>query len=112
MVAPINILQYAFYCIWIFRHLAVGEFFTQTITTIAKNNILKEVQNITHQQCLHRCRLNPLCKDIAVVKEEGVCFLMKVEDGGGEMMQAKRISNTPVLVKKGKSTSEKSLIYF
>ena len=86
---------------------AAGEFYSQTATKVSRNTILKEVQNITQQQCLHRCRLNPLCKDIAVVEEEGVCFLMKEGSGNGEMVQVKRMSNTSILVMQGESTSRK-----
>ena len=83
--------------------------YSHTGASISTNDIIRELRDITHLQCLHQCRVNPLCKDIAVVENDGICFLLKDESGGGKTMQAKRISQVNIQINEASGSSDKNV---
>ena len=76
-----------------------GEYHQVTIADTFQYQVLKEIEDLTQFQCLHRCNITPLCKDVAI-GVEGVCLLLKEAGGGGKKIEARRISNMKLPPKK------------
>ena len=76
-----------------------GEYHQVTIADTFKDQVLKEIEDISRLQCLHRCKISPLCKNIAI-GSKSVCLLLKEGGKSGKKIEAMRASEMKLPPKK------------
>ena len=74
--------------------------FYQSIHAVTfQDDVLKEIEDLSHLQCLHHCRLTPHCKNVAI-GTDGTCLLLKESGGNGKEIETRRISHLKLPPKK------------
>ena len=76
-----------------------GGFHQVTIADTFQDQVLKEIEDITSLQCLHRCKIYPLCKNI-VIGSKSVCLLLKEVGKRRKKIEAMRASEMKLPPKK------------